>query len=243
MLQRTPCNVQERIQFSNSEEQDINQKGDQERVQLYTTPDLQNPRYMLPTPPKSSRQLPLHPIAKSKWQYMDPHKLANRGIYSADNVEKLKEHIMFPVEKAAFIDGLVQGAPGRDHATETLQIHSLLDEDTLEKIANYTVQKIWNGFLKFGSVSAGIMGIYITWRIIKTIINTNLNGIALHKVYGWSACRLVAAWTSLTQFCTFLEARNHPTSRECMSNVQMSSLKLQVNTSDAPNKDNQSEQM
>ena len=35
------------------------------------------------------------------------------------------------------------------------------------------------------------MGIYITWRIIKTIINTNLNGIALHKVYGWSVCHLV----------------------------------------------------
>ena len=73
-------------------------------------------------------------------------------------------------------------------------------------------------------------GIYITWRIIKTIININLNGIALHKVYGWSVRLLIAAWTTLTQFCTFLEARNDPTSRKCTSDVQMSFFK-HMNTS------------
>ena len=131
----------------------------------------------------------------------------------------------------SIIDGMAQGASGRDYATGTLQIHNLLDEETLEKIANSTTQRIWNGFIKFGSVSAGLMGIYITWKIIKTIINTILNGSALHKVYGWSGRLQVAAWTSLTQFCIFLEARNDPTPRECTSDIQMSSLKLQVNTS------------
>ena len=80
---------------------------------------------------------------------MDLQYLANGCIYSADDVEKLKEHIMFPVEKAAFIDGLAQGASGRDH-------QNLLDEETLEKIAYSTAQSIWNGFLKFGSISAGL---------------------------------------------------------------------------------------
>ena len=136
---------------------------------------------------------------------------------------------------------MAQGASGRDYATGTLQIHNLLDEETLEKIANSTTLRIWNGFIKFGSVSAALMGIYITWRIIKTI-NTILNDIAVHKVYGWRVRLLVAAWTPLTQFFIFLEARNDPTPRECTSDVQMSSLKLQVNTSKAPNKDNQSEQ-
>ena len=151
------------------------------------------------------------------------------------------DHV-FPEERTAIIDGLAQGASGRDYATGTLKIHNLLDEETQEKITNSTTQRIWIGFIKFGSVPAGLMGIYITWRIIKTIINTILNGIALHKVYGWSGRLLVAAWTSLTQFCTFLEARNDPTTRDCTNDVQMSSLKLQVNTSDTPNKDNHPEQ-
>ena len=90
---------------------------------------------------------------------------------------------MFPVEKAAIINGLAQGASGRDYATGTLQLRNILDEETLEKVANSKTKRIWNSFIKFGSVSAGLTGVYIIWRIIKTIINTILNGIALHKVY------------------------------------------------------------
>ena len=111
---------------------------------------------LLPNPVVSVLPLPFRPVAKSKWQYVDPRYLANGGIYFAVDVEKLKEHIMFPVDKTAFIDGLAQGASGRDHATGTLQIHNLLDEETLKKIANSTAQSIWNSFLKFGFVSAGL---------------------------------------------------------------------------------------
>ena len=116
---------------------------------------------LLPNPIDSVPPLPLQPIAQSKWQYVDPQNLANGGIYSSEDIEKLKQHMMFPVEKAAIINELAQGASGRDYATGTLQIHNLLDEETLEKIANSTTQRIWNGFIKFGSVSAGLMGIYI----------------------------------------------------------------------------------
>ena len=148
---------------------------------------------------------------------------------------------MFPVEKAAIINGLAQGASGRDYATGTLQIHNLLDEETLEKIANSTTQRIWNGFIKFGSVSAGLMGVYIIWRIIKTIINTILNGIALHKVYGWSIHLLAAGWTSLTQFCIFLDARSDYIPHERKSDTQMTPLRTQLNPSGAHDKDNQLE--
>ena len=54
---------------------------------------------MLPNPVNSVPPLPLQQIANSKWNYVDPQNLANGGIYSAEDVEKLNEHIMFPVEK------------------------------------------------------------------------------------------------------------------------------------------------
>ena len=153
---------------------------------------------MLPNPVDSVPPLPLQPIANSKWNYVDPQNLANGGIYSAEDVEKLNEHIMFPVEKVAILNGLAQGASGRTYAENTIQIHNLLDEQALEKIAENTTKRIWSGFVKFGSVSAGLIGIYVAWKIIKKIINTILNGIALHQVYGWSIRLLVAVWTSLT---------------------------------------------
>ena len=122
-------------------------------------------------------------------------------------------------------------------------MHNLLVEQTLQKIAENTTKRIWNGFIKFGSVSAGLMGIYVAWRIIKTIINTILNGIALHKVYGWSIHLLAAGWTSLTQFCIFLDARSDYIPLERTSDTQMTPLRTQVNPSGAPNIDNQSERL
>ena len=48
---------------------------------------------MLPNPVDSIPPLPLQPIANSKWNYVDPQNLTNGGIYSAEDVEKLNEHI------------------------------------------------------------------------------------------------------------------------------------------------------
>lgn len=194
---------------------------------------------LLPRPVDSVPPMPLQSIAKSKWHYVDPHNLANGGIYSPEDIEKLKEHIMFPVEKTAIINGLAQGASGRAYSTDTIKLTNLLDEEVLEKIANDTTKRIWNGFIKFGSVSAGLMGIYVTWRIIKTIINTILNGIALHKVYGWSIRLLVAVWTSLTQFCIFIEARGDNSPRECMAETTMVPLPKRRNLSDAQDENNE----
>ena len=52
---------------------------------------------LLTNPVDSVPPLPLQPIAKSKWKYVDPQNLANSGTYSAEDIEKLKEHIMLPV--------------------------------------------------------------------------------------------------------------------------------------------------
>ena len=197
---------------------------------------------MLPNPVDSVPPLPLQPMTNSKWNYVDPQNLANGGIYSAEDVEKLNDHIMFPVEKIAILNGLAQGASGRTYAEGTVQIHNLLDEQALEKIAENTTRRIWHGFVKFGSVSAGLMGIYVAWRIIKTIINTILNGIALHQVYGWSIRLLVAVWTSLTQFCIFIEARSDRTPRECINEVQLEPLNTQVKPSDVPKNNEVNEQ-
>ncbi|KOC71218.1 hypothetical protein WH47_06140 [Habropoda laboriosa] len=47
------------------------------------------------------------------------------------------------------------------------------------------------------------MGIYLTCRIIKLILDTLINRYALHAVYGWSVHLLSAMWDSLVQFLIF----------------------------------------
>ncbi|KOC59989.1 hypothetical protein WH47_10117 [Habropoda laboriosa] len=65
--------------------------------------------------------------------------------------------------------------------------------------------------MTFGSFTAGILGIYITLRLIKLIINAVLNGIALHAAYGWSLHLLAAVWSTLAHFCIFLQQKREDT--------------------------------
>ncbi|KOC58647.1 hypothetical protein WH47_04874 [Habropoda laboriosa] len=162
----------------------------------------------LPKPVDSMPPIPLQSITKARWQYIDPYNLASAGIYSTDDLNRLKEHIMFPVEKSSIINSMAQGASGRAFSPGNIQISNLLDESALKKIAESTTKRLWAGFVTFGSVSAGIIGVYITFKIIKIIIGTILNGIALHAAYGWSLRLIAAVWSSLTHFCIYLNQRN-----------------------------------
>ena len=43
----------------------------------------------------------LHPKTKLNWHYASPSDLATSGIYTQKELENLRDHIMFPAEKAA----------------------------------------------------------------------------------------------------------------------------------------------
>ncbi|KOC58986.1 General transcription factor II-I repeat domain-containing protein 2, partial [Habropoda laboriosa] len=193
----------------------------------------------LPKPIDSIPPIPLQSISKSKWHYIDPYNLASAGIYSTNDLNRLKEHIMFPVEKSSIINSMAQGASGRAFSAITLQMSNLLDESALQKIAESTAKRLWTGFITFGSISTGVIGVYITFRIIKLVIGTILNGIALHAAYGWGLRLVAAVWSSLAHFCIYLNTRDQNTTsghnpqqipHECISVVTPSTTPTDVET-------------
>ncbi|XP_076384553.1 uncharacterized protein LOC143263569 [Megalopta genalis] len=167
---------------------------------------LQGSWYQINPRPTEIRNIPpLKPITQVTWKYVSPSNLANEGIYSQEDLNQLKEHIMFPIERSSIIDSLAQGASGRSFIRDTVQISNLLDEQTLEKIALSTSKRLWSGFLQFGSISAGILGVYILFRTIKLTINMVLNGVELYAAFGWSFRLVAAAWNSATRLCLHLQ--------------------------------------
>ena len=100
------------------------------------------------------------------------------------DLDRLKNHIMFPVEKPAILNVIARGAMGQTIPAGTVSITSLLDEASLDKIAQNTSKRIWHGFLDFGSASAGILAIIIIVRLAKLVIDTIIHGYALHSIYG-----------------------------------------------------------
>jgi len=167
------------------------------------------------TPHPQIRQLPpqqLTPMTTLSWEYLTPGPLAVSGIYSEKDIEKLRDHIMFPAEKPALLNTMARGISGHTIHDGTVSMYNLLDEASLQRIADNTASRLWKGFVTFGSATAGVFGIFIIIRVIKLVIDTAIHGYALHTVYGCSLHLLGAIWSSLTHL--LLHLARGPTNKD-----------------------------
>lgn len=140
----------------------------------------------------------LHPLTQPTWKYTSPSALATSGIYTETDINKLREHLMFPTEKAAILNTLARGVTGYAIPPNSISLTHLLDEEALKTIAKSTLNHMWDGLITFGSISAAFIAIIIIYRIIKTIIDTIIHGYQLHEAYGCGPQLVGALWTSLT---------------------------------------------
>lgn len=170
----------------------------------------------------------LEPNDKVTWTYTQPHALSTSGVYRQSDVDRLKDHILFPTERMAILNNIARGATGHVITTDDITLYNLFNEDTLNKIATSTSRKVWTGFITFGSATAGIMGIFIIIRLIKFIIDTLIHGYTLHQIYGWSVRLLGSLWTSVTHLLVYL---GHKSQQEDNSKPAGIDLEIQKPTS------------
>lgn len=78
----------------------------------------------------------LKPHTALRWKYLPAGNLARSGTYSEQDLENLREHIIFPAEKPAMINNVIQGMIGKQQLGEGMSTYNLMDENTLNKITN-----------------------------------------------------------------------------------------------------------
>lgn len=188
----------------------------------------------------------IQPLTQPKWKYVSPSSLATSGIYSSEDLDRLRNHIMFPVEKPSMLNTLARGAMGQSVPPGSISLIHLLDEQSLDRIADSAGRKVWRGFMDFGSASAGILGIILILRLAKLVIDTIIHGYALHSMYGWSLHLLGAIWTSITNLLLHLgrspnnqqnkAASDEDTSQEKSTAIQPSQIKGTTDESVTPNR-------
>ncbi|XP_039315426.1 uncharacterized protein LOC120359992 [Solenopsis invicta] len=154
----------------------------------------------------------IQPLTHPTWHYASPSSLATSGIYSDEDLDRLRAHIMFPVEKPSMLNTIARGALGETIPSGSVSMYNLLDEDSLNRIAESAGERVWHGFVTFGSASAGILAIFIIARIVKLIIDTIIHDYALHSIYGWSMHLLGAIWSSVTHLLIHLGGRKNQAS-------------------------------
>ncbi|EZA48616.1 hypothetical protein X777_13628 [Ooceraea biroi] len=159
---------------------------------------------MMPRPVEALPPPTIEPLTKPKWKYVSPSALATSGIYSTEDLDRLRNHIMFPVEKPTMLNTLAQGAMGHAIPPNSISFYNMLDEKSLEKIAESAGERLWRGFVTFGSASAGVLAIILVIRLAKLIVDSIIRGYALHSIYGWSIQLLGAIWSSITHLLLYI---------------------------------------
>lgn len=167
---------------------------------------------LVPRPIEALAPPEIQPLSKPEWKYVNPSSLASSGIYSDDDINRLRDHIMFPIEKPSLLNTLAQGAMGRPIPPGSISMYNLLDEKSLDQIAESTGKKIWNWLTTFGSASAGVLAIILIFRLIKLTVDTVIHGYAIHSVYGWSVHLFGAIWSSITHLLVHLGQADDPSS-------------------------------
>lgn len=178
-----------------------------------------------PFPVESFAPQILQPMKNHTWKYTNPATLATSGIYSQSDLEKLRDHIMFPAEKPMVLNTLGRGFSGYDISNKKMTIMNLMDEETLDKIASSAWGKFWTAFTSFGTASAGLIGIIIIIRIIKLIADTYIHCYALHRVFGWSFKLLGAFWDSVTNLLLHIGRKETSSVDSKIQDIEIGQLK------------------
>lgn len=142
----------------------------------------------------------LTPTLNLQWTFQSTKSLADTGIYSQHDLDKLRDHIMYGTERQAITSILTRGFMGENPDHQGGDISNRMSENTLENLGTKITAKIWGGFITFGSFMSGVLGVIVFVRIIKWCLDTLIHGKALYELYGCSVFIIGAIWDSLTLF-------------------------------------------
>ncbi|CAB0035514.1 unnamed protein product [Trichogramma brassicae] len=146
----------------------------------------------------------LKPHTALTWQYVSPESLAVAGIYSERDTKKLRDMIVFPIERPSILNKIAMGFAGRQIDGNDINIGPFLNEEMLNKIASSTWSRLLSGFMSFGTISAGFIGFLMLCRLIKLVVDTAIHGYAIYSIYGFSIRLLGSIWNSVTQLLLHL---------------------------------------
>ncbi len=149
----------------------------------------------------------LNPKVRDTWKYTDPGSLIQAGLYTKEALDKLRHEVMFPSERSAITNILTRITTQTGTIPQGVSIHGLLDDETMEHLAQSLTSRMWGWFSWLGNVVSGLLGFWICGKFIKFAIDTAVHAYSLREVFGcsWYMCGMF--WDA----CTWFLLRNKPT--------------------------------
>lgn len=99
--------------------------------------------------------------AAPKWIYTDAGDLVNQGIYSSDDLNKLRSQLMYPSERKAISQSISSAINEDASFTDTSMFKNLLSKEMVEETVDSFFRNMWSRFLLFGNLFSRIFGILL----------------------------------------------------------------------------------
>jgi len=96
----------------------------------------------MPKPVETLAPTIIKPLIKPTWKYISLGAFATNGIYSQEDLEELKYHIMFPAERSAVLNTVARGIMGQSTLLYGGSISNLIDKVSIEKNRNFDLTQI-----------------------------------------------------------------------------------------------------
>lgn len=141
----------------------------------------------------------LKPTRDLKLNFTKIRHVANRGIFSLEEMRDLERSLMFPFQRGAVSAFVTNSLLGHAHE-EQFDPLKLFGPKEMEKIAKSTLKKVYGWLSEFGIFSSGIIGIICILQIIKYFFSVGLRFFHLHREIGCSIY-LCSAFISSVSYC------------------------------------------
>ena len=156
--------------------------------------------------PKAAESKPpqqLQPKNQPTWEYKSIGNLASSGIYSQEDLDKLRDDVMFPADRPAILNILARKITGQHTNTHSVSLQGLLDVAAIEDMANNAWKKFIHGYERYGMLSAAFFMTIFIIKVLKTFIGTFINMFVLHSTYGCTYHLFGACWGALSNLFLF----------------------------------------
>jgi len=158
----------------------------------------------------------IDPYDSVEWKFPEVNEIINSGIYSEDQMNKLQDIIMRPVESKAISTRFQSALKGDSVLPTGYSIENTIEtEKFLEKTGKKLVEKMSDltlGLSYWGGLLSGVFFFLGVLSLIIKIINTFLNVKKLHAIVGCSAvlfCSIFDAVVSWIMYDRTLNTRTN----------------------------------
>lgn len=142
--------------------------------------------------------------SSTAWKYQDPDQLVTAGIYTLPQLERYNERLITLHTTAVKME---TDLPRIVPTLQQVEEHDILLTDPSQILSRY-FKKLWAWWEWIATNLSAIVGVYILYRCVCSILGWIINGCTLYKKYGISWKLAQAPSTKLTMYSVLKPAKD-----------------------------------